>query len=210
MQDNGFIARWRVTGLAAIAASGACATLGACAGHGRAPAAQKAEPAPPTVNTDAAALQGSPANSLDGEPLEYRSVRADGARQIGRASYYARKFQGRRTASGERYDMHALTAAHRTLPLGSYVRVSNLSGTKSVIVRINDRGPFVKGRMIDLSFAAASELGLQQAGSAPVVIELVDQHVVRIAQAATNKPPERIMLHIAHHPRHHHRKRGHH
>jgi rare lipoprotein A len=96
--------------------------------------------------------------------------------------------------------MHAFTAAHRTLPLGSYVRVSNLAKTRSVVVRINDRGPFTKGRMIDVSFAAAVELGLQRSGSAQVILEPVDRP---IALASTSRAPERIMLRIAPHPRHH-------
>ncbi|WP_250468630.1 septal ring lytic transglycosylase RlpA family protein [Caballeronia sp. GAFFF2] len=96
--------------------------------------------------------------------------------QIGMASYYADAFQGRPTASGEAYDVNALTAAHLTLPLGTYVRVSNAAKTRSVVVRINDRGPYQKGRVIDLSFAAAVLLGLQHAGTAQVVIERVSAH----------------------------------
>ncbi|WP_254604929.1 septal ring lytic transglycosylase RlpA family protein, partial [Paraburkholderia phenoliruptrix] len=76
-------------------------------------------------------------------------------------------------ASGERYDMHALTAAHRTLPLGACVRVTSLVRTRSVVVRINDRGPFVRGRIIDLSYAAAEALGVRRAGSAQVRLEHV-------------------------------------
>jgi rare lipoprotein A len=91
--------------------------------------------------------------------------------QIGRASWYGRAFHGRRTASGERYNMEAMTAAHRTLPLGSYVRVSVPDTNKSVIVKINDRGPFARGRVIDLSYAAAKLLGVQHAGTARVTIE---------------------------------------
>ena len=89
----------------------------------------------------------------------------------GLASWYGRKFHGRRTASGERYDMYAMTAAHRTLPLPSYARVSNPANGRSVIVRVNDRGPFVKGRIVDLSYSAAQKLGVQ--GLATV-------HLVRI------------------------------
>ncbi|WP_232456322.1 septal ring lytic transglycosylase RlpA family protein [Burkholderia ubonensis] len=91
--------------------------------------------------------------------------------QTGLASWYGRAFQGRRTASGERFDMHALTAAHRTLPLGSRVLVTNLATGKSVMVRINDRGPFVEGRMIDLSFAAAVAIDLPRTGTARVSLE---------------------------------------
>lgn len=79
--------------------------------------------------------------------------------QQGAASWYGAKFQGRRTASGERFDMYALTAAHRTLRFGSLVRVTNLKNGKSVVVRINDRGPFHSNRIIDLSYQAATQIG---------------------------------------------------
>ena len=92
----------------------------------------------------------------------------------GTASYYGRRFNGRRTASGETFDMHAMTAAHRTLPFGSRVRVTNPSNGKSVVVRINDRGPFHGNRVIDVSRAAATELGLIQRGHGTVELALVD------------------------------------
>ncbi|WP_051454141.1 septal ring lytic transglycosylase RlpA family protein [Paraburkholderia caribensis] len=95
--------------------------------------------------------------------------------QLGLASWYGRGFHGRRTASGERYDMYAMTAAHRTLPLGSYVRVTSLASSKSVVVRINDRGPYARGRVIDLSYLAASALGMHRAGVAKVSIERVEK-----------------------------------
>ncbi|SAK65665.1 septal ring lytic transglycosylase RlpA family protein [Caballeronia ptereochthonis] len=193
MQDNGFITQWHAVGVVVIAASGACAA------DVHAQAAEDAGNAPDTASTaqSPGAYEG---NSLSGEPFDYRDARTNETAEIGRASYYSAKFQGRRTASGEPYDMHALTAAHRTLPLGSYVRVSNLSKTKSVVVRINDRGPYTKGRAIDLSYAAASELGLLKAGSADVIVEPVGQ---RLAQASATTPPKRIMVRIAHHPRPH-------
>jgi rare lipoprotein A len=87
---------------------------------------------------------------------------------VGMASYYARKFQGRRTASGERYDMHALTAAHPALAFGARVEVTNLANGRRVEVRINDRGPFKKGRIIDLSYAAARQIGMLRRGVAKV------------------------------------------
>ena len=92
----------------------------------------------------------------------------------GMASYYADQFHGRRTASGERFDMGALTAAHRTLPFGSKVRVTNPANGKSVVVRINDRGPFTRGRTIDVSRAAAERLGLIARGHGRVELSLVD------------------------------------
>ncbi len=88
----------------------------------------------------------------------------------GKASWYGRRFHGRRTASGERFDMHDLTAAHPTLPFGTRVLVRNLRNGREVVVRINDRGPFVKRRIIDLSKAAAEMLGLVHAGEAQVVL----------------------------------------
>lgn len=94
-------------------------------------------------------------------------------RQVGLASWYGRQFHGRKTAIGERYDMYAVTAAHPTLPLPSYVRVTNLETRRTIVVRVNDRGPFHPGRIIDLSYAAASKLGFANKGSARVAIETI-------------------------------------
>lgn len=88
----------------------------------------------------------------------------------GTASWYGAAFHGRRTSSGEPFDMHALTAAHRTLPLPSYVLVRNLRNQRSTVVKVNDRGPFIGDRLIDLSFAAAKHLGLHQEGHGPVEV----------------------------------------
>ena len=82
----------------------------------------------------------------------------------GQASWYGQRFHGKRTASGERFDMHALTAAHRSLPFGTRVRVRSLATGREVVVRINDRGPALRSRVIDLSWAAARELGVHQRG----------------------------------------------
>lgn len=92
----------------------------------------------------------------------------------GIASWYGRKFHGARTSSGEPYDMYGMTAAHPTLPIPSYARVTNLANGKSVIVRINDRGPFHGDRLIDLSYTAAYKLGLVRAGSGRVRVESID------------------------------------
>src|SRR6266850_1382169 len=94
---------------------------------------------------------------------------------VGMASYYARKYNGRKTASGEIYDMRKMTAAHRTLPFGIKVRVTELSTGRTVVVRINDRGPFIKGRIIDLSLAAAQRLGIVEAGSAKVQVDILPE-----------------------------------
>jgi peptidoglycan lytic transglycosylase len=95
-------------------------------------------------------------------------------RQRGMASWYGKKFHGQRTASGETYDMYAMTAAHTTLPIPSYARVTRVATGRSVIVRINDRGPFHQGRMIDLSYAAALKLGFVHLGSAEVELESIE------------------------------------
>lgn len=94
--------------------------------------------------------------------------------QSGLASWYGRQFNGRPTASGERFDMHAMTAAHRSLPLNCYIRVTNQDNGKSVIVKVNDRGPFHGNRILDLSYAAAKQIGIMNRGVGNVTIERID------------------------------------
>jgi rare lipoprotein A len=112
---------------------------------------------------------------LGAGPIQADLVRAGAApggfRQVGLASWYGPGFHGRRTASGDRFDQNDLTAAHRKLPLGSEVRVTNLENGRSIVVEINDRGPYVAGRVIDLSKAAARRLGMVDDGVARVRIE---------------------------------------
>ncbi|MFZ5569438.1 MAG: septal ring lytic transglycosylase RlpA family protein [Thermodesulfobacteriota bacterium] len=91
-------------------------------------------------------------------------------RQLGIASWYGEDFHGRKTSSGEIYNMHAMTAAHKTLPLGTFVRVRHQGTGREIVVKVNDRGPFVSGRIIDLSYAAAKELGIVDIGTAPVQV----------------------------------------
>ncbi len=111
------------------------------------------------------------------KPYEVNGVRYDplldhrGFVEEGIASWYGKDFHGRKTSNGEIYDMYAMTAAHKTLPLGVYVRVENLQNGAQVVVRVNDRGPFVRGRVIDLSHTAASQLGVVGPGTAPVRVE---------------------------------------
>ena len=95
--------------------------------------------------------------------------------QIGKASWYGRMFQGQPTANGEAFDMNSLTCAHRSLPMGALVRVTNLTNSKTVVVRVNDRGPMLRSRVIDLSYAAARFLGFggSAGGTAPVRLELL-------------------------------------
>ena len=113
----------------------------------------------------------SPYSALGRKYVPYQSLRP--YRQRGLASWYGRKFHGKPTSSGERYDMYAMTAAHTILPIPSYARVTHLGNGRSVIVRINDRGPFRTDRIIDLSYAAAHRLGYIQAGSARVEVEAI-------------------------------------
>lgn len=119
-----------------------------------------------------------PAAPVNPNPLQHTAVQPKPVHhhwyEIGRASWYGKLFQGHQTASGEDFDMNALTCAHRSLPLGSLVRVTNLRNHKSVVVRVNDRGPVPEDRVVDLSYAAARLLGFSHRGTARVGIELVN------------------------------------
>lgn len=112
-------------------------------------------------------------------------------RQRGVASWYGRKFHGQKTANGETYDMYAMTAAHPTLPLPSYARVTHERSGRSIIVRVNDRGPFLRGRVIDLSYAAAAKLGIIGRGSDTVVVEAITHADIRkgLNMASSGRPP---------------------
>lgn len=96
-----------------------------------------------------------------------------GFKERGHASWYGHPFHGRRTSSGEEYDMYKMTAAHKTVPIPCYMRVTNLKSGKTIIVRVNDRGPFHDGRVIDLSYVAAKKLGVHAEGTVPVEIEVI-------------------------------------
>lgn len=106
---------------------------------------------------------------------EYSILKDDkGYKERGIASWYGSKFHGRRTSSGEPYDMYAMTAAHKTLPLPAYARVTNLRNGRSVVLKINDRGPFHDNRLIDLSYTAAWKLGISAEGTGLVEVEVID------------------------------------
>ncbi len=128
-----------------LAAVAVCAALAGCGRRAAPPPAGRTRPAPPRR----------------------------GYTETGTASYYAEEFHGRKTSSGEVYSRRRLTAAHRKLPFGTRLRVTNLANGRRVVVRVNDRGPFRKGRILDLSLAAARELGMVRAGLARVRIEVV-------------------------------------
>ncbi|QCB56541.1 septal ring lytic transglycosylase RlpA family protein [Sphingopyxis sp. PAMC25046] len=121
-------------------------------------------------DSDAAAIPAVAASAIPLADAADMETEIDG----GMASYYGNELAGNRTASGERFDPGQLTAAHRTLPFGSKVRVTNMTTGDSVIVRINDRGPFAHGRVIDVSHAAAREIGMQRSGTARVKLALLN------------------------------------
>lgn len=107
----------------------------------------------------------------------------------GFASYYGTRFHGKLTASGEKFNMHALTAAHKKLPFNTLVRIKNLKNGKSVVVRINDRGPYIKGRIIDLSYGAAKKIGLIKVGTTCVELEVVENFAEPIIDSTVNSIP---------------------
>ena len=143
--------------------------LAACASS-----AAAAEPHAPSVKAPRAEARGGnpPSYEVFGKRYQVRAS-SDGFRERGVASWYGRPFHGRPTSSGEMYDMHEMTAAHTTLPLPTWVEVTNLSNGKRIVVKVNDRGPFVADRVIDLSYAAASALDIVRNGTARVEIHAV-------------------------------------
>ena len=157
------------------------AILTACGGHKPAAVAVPAAPPPATTAQQPSPSEQGPAA---GEPEKSATESASAAPDIpadakplwsetGIASWYGAPYHNRRGSNGEVYDMHALTAAHRTLPLGSIVRVTDVKTEASAVVRITDRGPFIEGRVIDLSQAAAVKIGMIQRGTAEVRIEVL-------------------------------------
>ncbi len=172
----GRTARLIVAGLLTAVVLGACATRdGAYYQDDGPPRKLPVDPdtvadAVPRVETPSATGNG-PYRALG--RMYYPVASAHGYRERGVASWYGRKFHGRRTSSGEPYDMFAMTAAHRTLPLPSYVRVRNVANGRAVIVRVNDRGPFSKNRIIDLSYVAAYKLDIVANGTGVVEVEAI-------------------------------------
>lgn len=128
----------------------------------------------PAILCVAGCGSGSPRFTSKARPEPSPAEAATSSRIEGVASYYADEFNGRKTASGEVYDMNDMTAAHRTLPFGTKVKVTHLDTGRSVIVRINDRGPFKDDRVIDLSFGAARQLGLIPLGTGRVILQILE------------------------------------
>ncbi len=155
-----------------------------CASQRPAPAAD-----PEPVSESRSRYGNGPIYEVHGRRYVVLDSSAD-YRERGIASWYGKKFHGRLTSSRERYDMYAMTAAHKTLPLPTMARVTNLKNGKSVVVRVNDRGPFVANRLIDLSYAAAEAIGIVEAGTGMVeVVALRDYQVAGTTPAA---PPEPV------------------
>lgn len=163
-----------------VVALGVLLALSACESPARSSAAGDSGPSeiPAAILNQAEPIPRDEPLSASGNAASYvvfgetyhRLASAVNYKATGVASWYGRKFHGRATASGETYDMYSLTAAHRTLPLPTYVRVTNLDNQKSVVVRVNDRGPFVDDRLIDLSFGAAAKLDMVESGTARVSV----------------------------------------
>jgi rare lipoprotein A len=148
--------------LALVLAAG----LASCAGTTPQPSPSPKQPTPPSnIRTQ----RPYKINGIWYYPLPT----AEGYAEKGNASWYGPGFHSRPTANGEIYDMYAMTAAHKTLPIGTHVKVTNLRNNRSILVRVNDRGPFVSGRIIDLSRKAADELGMARTGVVPVYVEAV-------------------------------------
>lgn len=160
----------------------ACVLLLAACGR---PGVREAPDGPPTRGLDPALIERPEPRpeplSAYGNHTPYEVLgrtyhvldEASGYRRRGTASWYGTKFQGRPTSSGEPYDLYKLTAAHRTLPLPTWVEVTRLDTDQTIVVRVNDRGPFHPDRIIDLSWAAASELGMTELGTAPVEVRAI-------------------------------------
>jgi len=128
--------------------------------------------AAPGNSTPDSKQEKAPEQIQDTKPIKTKKF------QVGKASWYGRIFQHKRTASGEPYDMYQFTAAHRTLPLGSWIKVTNLRNERSVVVRINDRGPVKRNRIIDLSYSAAKMLDMGHDGVDPVQLDVVQTPLI--------------------------------
>ena len=125
----------------------------------------------------------------------YYPVTGDKAmNQVGTASWYGKQFHGKKTAIGEVYDMHAMTAAHPTMELPSFAKVTNLENGRSVIVRVNDRGPFLHGRIIDLSYAAAVKLGYQKKGTARVRVERITRRDIAAGRIPSTTADNAVLV----------------
>jgi rare lipoprotein A len=183
----------------ALATLAALAALTGCAGHAqrRTPPATRVPPPPTNAAQVPDAVPRAEPRSAYGNPAFYEVAgrryivlaSAAGYVERGVASWYGPDFHGKRTASGEGYDMYAMTAAHKTLPVPCYARVTNLSNGRSIVVRINDRGPFVGNRIIDLSYSAAARLDMLRNGTAFVEVRTVGAGAGQATDGASSATP---------------------
>ena len=163
----------RITAISSLVLTlAACGGIDTRDGPGRERQAAQAKPAVP--KTEPLSKYGNPESYVVFGKRYYTLKTAAGFKESGVASWYGKKFHGRKTSSGEIYDMYKMTAAHKHLPLPTYVRVRNLETGKEITVRVNDRGPFHGNRVIDLSYAAASKLGILERGTGKVEITTID------------------------------------
>jgi rare lipoprotein A len=157
---------------------------------------------PPDINSIPDAVPKDEPRSKRGNPPFYTVLgkryvvldSADGYVERGVASWYGPTFHGEKTSIGESYDMYGMTAAHKTLPLPAYARVTNLSNGKSVVVRVNDRGPFAKNRIIDLSYTAAAKLGMLKDGTAFVEVRALTPASDDSLQRSDEAPPQTLYV----------------
>src|SRR5215469_4239273 len=196
-------AAWR-TGAAALG----LLALAACSVTGHRPSPPAPVPAPPpappppaSVPAPAAVPRVEPRSAHGNPPFYdvlgqryYVLASADGYLERGVASWYGPTFHGGNTSSGEPYDMYGMTAAHKTLPLPCYARVTNLRNGKSVVVRINDRGPFVANRLIDLSYTAASKLEMLREGTTLVEVRVLSPTMPDVLTRTTAQPPPALYV----------------
>ncbi|HYX74805.1 MAG TPA: septal ring lytic transglycosylase RlpA family protein [Steroidobacteraceae bacterium] len=195
-------ASWRL--LAAAAASLALTACSMTAQRPAVPTGQAAPhaPAAPPVDTVPDALPRAEPRSAHGNPPFYDVLgrryyvlsTADGYLERGVASWYGPTFHGGNTSSGEPYDMYAMSAAHKTLPLPCYARVTNLRNGRSVVVRINDRGPFVANRLIDLSYSAAAKLEMLRDGTTLVEVRALTAAVPDVLTRTSAQPPPALYV----------------
>lgn len=150
---------------------------------------QPAKPAKPKLMVLEDDKNGKPPASytVNGERY-FPLVDAKGFVQYGKASWYGKKFHGRKTSNGEIYDMYKKSAAHKTIPFNTYIKVINLKNNKETIVKINDRGPFIKGRVVDLSYAAAKEIGLVGPGVVDAKVIVLGKQVGSVREKNRTKP----------------------
>ena len=149
----------------------------------------------PVPRAEPKSRYGNPRSYVVNGKQYYTLSSARGFVERGIASWYGPKFHGRRTSSGETYDMHAMTAAHKTLPLPTYVSVRNLVTGQQIVVRVNDRGPFHGDRIIDLSYAAATRLGIADPGTGPVEVRALESGTP-VRRAAATRPLEPARLFV--------------